>query len=193
MVKHMIKIVPASGAARLCCHRLGCRRPGRAQPVLGRKETQKPLQPDLCGACRCSEPRIARRYEPRRGEIWDGVRALDYLLTRSDVEPERINIIANRFLCKKIGDQDEVAVTGLGDAYTLAQATSELLRIKAISEPDNQALRWSTLVKEKRELWPIAPSIAEWSLHALKGRRRLAPEAKRSNFPHFPSPCYAEN
>ena len=64
--------------------------------------------------------------------------------------------IATRFVHEKINDQHEVAIIGLGNAYTFAQAASEVLPdIKLISEPDNQALKWSTLVEEKRELWPI--------------------------------------
>jgi Acetyl xylan esterase (AXE1) len=64
--------------------------------------------------------------------------------------------ITTRFVHNKINDQHEVAIFGIGDAYTLAQATSQLLPdTKLISEPDNRALKWSTLVEEKRELWPI--------------------------------------
>jgi hypothetical protein len=47
-------------------------------------------------------------------------------------------------------------VTGQGHAYTLASAVSETLaNVKLLSQPDNRAVRWSELVNEKRELWPI--------------------------------------
>ena len=45
--------LPTTGAARICRHRLGPRRSGRTQPVLGCQNRQEPLQPDL---------RRARRY-----------------------------------------------------------------------------------------------------------------------------------
>ena len=65
--------------------------------------------------------------------------------------------IATRFVHEKISDQSELAILGLGDAYTVAYATSQVLPgIKLVSEPGNQALKWSTVVDEKRELWPIA-------------------------------------
>ena len=65
--------------------------------------------------------------------------------------------IATRFVRETINDQSEIAVIGVGDAYTLAYAASEVLPgIKVISEPRNRLLKWSTAVEEKRELWPIA-------------------------------------
>ena len=65
--------------------------------------------------------------------------------------------IAIRFVHKKINAPTDLAIIGLGDASTLAYASSEVLPgIKSISEPGNQAFKWSTVVEEKRELWPIA-------------------------------------
>ncbi len=65
--------------------------------------------------------------------------------------------IAAHFAHEKINVTSEVAVLGLGDAYTLAYAASEVLPgIKLISEPGNRPLQWSSVVEEKRELWPIA-------------------------------------
>lgn len=65
--------------------------------------------------------------------------------------------IATRFVHEKITEEPEFGVIGVGDAYTLAYAVSEVLPdIKLISQPGNDALKWSTIVEEKRELWPIA-------------------------------------
>jgi hypothetical protein len=64
--------------------------------------------------------------------------------------------IATRFVRAKINGHVEFAVAGDDEAYTLANAVSETLPdIKLISGPSNQALKWSELVDEKRELWPI--------------------------------------
>jgi hypothetical protein len=64
--------------------------------------------------------------------------------------------VAARFVHEKINEQSEFAVTGVGDAYPLASAASEVLpNIKLISEPGSRILKWSNLVEEKRELWPI--------------------------------------
>jgi len=65
--------------------------------------------------------------------------------------------IATRFMQEKMGDHPEIAVLGVGDAYRLADAASEVLPgMQSISHSDNRTLKWSTLVEEKRELWPIA-------------------------------------
>jgi Acetyl xylan esterase (AXE1) len=64
--------------------------------------------------------------------------------------------IATRFVRDKINPQAELAITAEGSAYTLASAVSEALpNIKLISQPDSRILKWSDLVNEKRELWPI--------------------------------------
>ena len=64
--------------------------------------------------------------------------------------------IASRFVHEKIDAQSEIAVLGLGDACTLVYAVSEVLPgMKLISEPRNCVLKWSTVVEEKREVWPI--------------------------------------
>ena len=65
--------------------------------------------------------------------------------------------IATRFVHEKITDQSELAVIGLGDACTLAYAASDLLPgMKLLSQPNDRPLKWSTVVEEKREPWPIA-------------------------------------
>jgi cephalosporin-C deacetylase-like acetyl esterase len=64
--------------------------------------------------------------------------------------------VATRFLHQNIDGQSEYAVTGVGNAYTLASAVSEVLPgVKLIPQPNSSPLKWSELVNEKRELWPI--------------------------------------
>jgi cephalosporin-C deacetylase-like acetyl esterase len=64
--------------------------------------------------------------------------------------------IAARFVRGKIDDRSEFAIAGAGDAYTLANAVSETLPdVKLIPQSDAQALKWSQLVNEKVELWPV--------------------------------------
>jgi len=64
--------------------------------------------------------------------------------------------IAARFVREKIDDHSGFAITGVGVAYTLANAVSETLPdIKLIPQPSAQALKWSQLVDEKVELWPV--------------------------------------
>jgi len=62
--------------------------------------------------------------------------------------------IAIRFVRAKQGG--EVVVAGQGNAYTLASAVTETLpNVKLLSPPGSRALRWSELVNEERELWPV--------------------------------------
>jgi hypothetical protein len=64
--------------------------------------------------------------------------------------------IAGRFLKAKLDPQAEMVVTGVGDAATLASAVSETLGdIRLLPQPDTQVVKWSELVNEKTELWPI--------------------------------------
>jgi hypothetical protein len=64
--------------------------------------------------------------------------------------------ITSRFVREKIDKQAEFSVTGIGDSYTLASAVSETLpNIKLVSQPNGRVLKWSELLEEKRELWPI--------------------------------------
>src|SRR5882762_2450565 len=63
--------------------------------------------------------------------------------------------IASRFATEKLGAK-VTAVSGRGDAYTLAVAISETLRgVKLSPGPDARGLKWSEIVEEKREIWPI--------------------------------------
>jgi Acetyl xylan esterase (AXE1) len=64
--------------------------------------------------------------------------------------------IATRFVHKKINEKAEIAVVGVGNAYPLANAVSKVFAdIRLITQSDAQALDWSSVVDEKRELWPI--------------------------------------
>jgi len=63
--------------------------------------------------------------------------------------------IASRFTGEKLG-AEVAAVSGRGDAYTLALAISETLRgVKLLPSPDGRSLKWSEIVEQKREIWPI--------------------------------------
>src|SRR5947209_16280488 len=73
-----------------------------------------------------------------------------FLQTIEDAE------IAFRFAAKKLDLAPELSVTGTGNAYTLANAVSETLpNINLLPQPDTQVLKWSELVDQKREIWPI--------------------------------------
>jgi len=64
--------------------------------------------------------------------------------------------IATRFAQIKINGQAEFVATGIGEASTFASAVAEVLpKIELIPQSEKVAVRWSELVKEKRELWPI--------------------------------------
>jgi hypothetical protein len=48
------------------------------------------------------------------------------------------------------------AVTAQGNAYTLASAISETLpNIKVLPRADGVVLKWSDIVRQRREIWPI--------------------------------------
>jgi hypothetical protein len=64
--------------------------------------------------------------------------------------------ITTRFVRAHVTARAEFTVTGVGNAYTLANAVSETLPgVKLLSQPDARAVKWSNLVNEERELWPI--------------------------------------
>jgi pimeloyl-ACP methyl ester carboxylesterase len=64
--------------------------------------------------------------------------------------------IATRFAHAKVDAHAEVTVTGVGNAHTLAIAVSETLPgIRLLSQTDAQIVKWSDLVNQERELWPI--------------------------------------
>ena len=63
--------------------------------------------------------------------------------------------IAARFADEKFRVR-VAAVTALGNAYTLASAISETLpNIKLLARTDGVVLKWSEIVRQRREIWPI--------------------------------------
>jgi hypothetical protein len=63
--------------------------------------------------------------------------------------------ITMRFADQKI-NHAEFAVVGTGDAYTFSSAVAETLpNIKLLAQPDAHVVKWSDLVEQKQELWPI--------------------------------------
>jgi hypothetical protein len=63
--------------------------------------------------------------------------------------------IASRFASEKLGAK-VVAVVAPGDAYTLASAIAETLPgIKLLRRPEAKVLKWSDIVEQKQEIWPI--------------------------------------
>ena len=63
--------------------------------------------------------------------------------------------IASRFAREKLGAK-EVSITAPGDAYTLASAVAETLPgIELLPRTDAKVLKWSEIVEQKREIWPI--------------------------------------
>jgi cephalosporin-C deacetylase-like acetyl esterase len=64
--------------------------------------------------------------------------------------------IATRFFRAQFNLQSEFVVSGANDAYTLASAISETLpNVRLLSQPDPQIIKWSEVVNQERELWPI--------------------------------------
>jgi hypothetical protein len=64
--------------------------------------------------------------------------------------------IATRFFKAHVNPGANFAITGTGSAYTLASATAETFPgIKLLSQPTEKSLKWSDLVKDKIEVWPI--------------------------------------
>jgi len=63
--------------------------------------------------------------------------------------------IATRFAAQKLHAK-VVAVTAASDAYTLASAIAETLpEIRLLPEPNKKVLKWSEIVEQERETWPI--------------------------------------
>ncbi len=64
--------------------------------------------------------------------------------------------IAARFAGEKFEPAGEMAVTGVNGAYTLASAVAETLpKMKLLPQSDVHPIRWSEIVDQKSELWPI--------------------------------------
>jgi cephalosporin-C deacetylase-like acetyl esterase len=50
----------------------------------------------------------------------------------------------------------EISITAKGEAYTLASSIAEVINgIKLKPQPDERIMKWSQIVAQKRELWPI--------------------------------------
>jgi len=63
--------------------------------------------------------------------------------------------IASRFADARLGAR-VAAVTAPGNAYTVADAISETLpNIKLLPQADGVVLKWSEIVGQRREIWPI--------------------------------------
>jgi cephalosporin-C deacetylase-like acetyl esterase len=63
--------------------------------------------------------------------------------------------IASRFAQTKFGSQ-EISVTAKGEAYTLAYSIAEVIHgIKLQPQQGERVIKWSEIVEEKRESWPI--------------------------------------
>jgi hypothetical protein len=63
--------------------------------------------------------------------------------------------IASLFAKQRLGART-VTVRGKGDAYGVAAAISETLSgVKLLPGPDAKLLKWSEIVEQKRETWPI--------------------------------------
>jgi hypothetical protein len=63
--------------------------------------------------------------------------------------------IAKRFAGERLG-ATAFAVTAPGDGYTLASAITETFPdVKLLPQPNAPVLKWSDLVEEKQEIWPI--------------------------------------
>jgi pimeloyl-ACP methyl ester carboxylesterase len=64
--------------------------------------------------------------------------------------------IAFRFARENINGDADFRITGMGNAYTLASAVSKILpNIQLLSQPGARIEKWSDLVNQKQELWPI--------------------------------------
>jgi Acetyl xylan esterase (AXE1) len=63
--------------------------------------------------------------------------------------------IATRFSGEKLGTKI-LLVTAPGDAYTLASAITETLPgFQLLPQPDAKILKWSEIVRQEREIWPV--------------------------------------
>jgi len=68
--------------------------------------------------------------------------------------------ITSRFAREKLGAK-VVAITAPGDAYTLASAIAETLPgIELLPRTDAKVLKWSEIVEQQREIWPIQYLLA---------------------------------
>ena len=67
----------------------------------------------------------------------------------------RVAEIATRFSRLQLNAR-QISVTAAGDGYTLAQSIAEVITgIGLQRQPGEHIIKWSELVEQKRELWPI--------------------------------------
>ncbi|HZQ18051.1 MAG TPA: hypothetical protein VFA90_04960 [Terriglobales bacterium] len=64
--------------------------------------------------------------------------------------------IAARFPQLQLDSHATFSIRGDGNASTLASAVSEILyKVKLLPAPDSSPLKWSEIVNQREELWPI--------------------------------------
>jgi len=64
--------------------------------------------------------------------------------------------IATRFAHEYLKLSNAIAVTGTGRSYTVASSAVEILpELTLAPNSDGQVFKWSEMVEQKRELWPI--------------------------------------
>jgi hypothetical protein len=64
--------------------------------------------------------------------------------------------IAARFSRVKLNPGAEITIAGIGNGFSLASAAAEVLpATKVLPQDSEKAVKWSELVDQKRELWPI--------------------------------------
>jgi hypothetical protein len=64
--------------------------------------------------------------------------------------------IASRFSRVQLNSGTQLTIGGNGNAFTLASSSAEVLpNIKLLPQGNSQVPKWSAIIEEKRELWPI--------------------------------------
>ncbi len=64
--------------------------------------------------------------------------------------------IATRFAKTELSPHADLMIAGAGNASTLASAVAETLpNIRLLDQPDAPIVKWSEIVQQKTELWPI--------------------------------------
>jgi hypothetical protein len=64
--------------------------------------------------------------------------------------------IASRFSRVQLKSGTQLNIGGNGNAFTLASSSAEVLpNIKFLPQGNSQVPKWSAIIEEKRELWPI--------------------------------------
>jgi hypothetical protein len=64
--------------------------------------------------------------------------------------------IASRFSRVQLKSGTQLNIGGNGNAFTLASSSAEVLpNIKLLPQGNSQVPKWSAIIEEKRELWPI--------------------------------------